>query len=83
MPNKMFEKSKDQNENFSGLLSVITQEHGSGRVLKLAYANLEVVSKTQEASYDHYWSLLMKTFWKKRGKFRRCSADQGGSGGLR
>ena len=75
MPNTMFEKSKDQNESlsvsdldfekFSGLLPVITQDHGSGRVLMLAYANLEAVRKTQETGYAHYWSRSRNTLWKK------------------
>ena len=75
MPNTMFEKSKEQNESlsvsdldfekFSGLLPVIAQDHGSGRVLMLAYANLEAVRKTQETGYAHYWSRSRNTLWKK------------------
>ena len=75
MPNTMFEKSKDQNEslsvsdldfeNFSGLLPVIAQDHVSGRVLMLAFANLEAVRKTQETGYAHYWSRSRNTLWKK------------------
>ena len=75
MPNTMFEKYKDQNESlsvsdldlekFSGLLLVIAQEHGSGRVLMLAYANLEAVRKTQETGYAHYWSRSRNSLWKK------------------
>ena len=75
MPNAMFEKSNDQNESlsvsdldfekFSGLLPVIAQDYGSGRVLMLAYANLEAVRKTQETGYAHYWSRSRNTLWKK------------------
>ena len=75
MPNTMFKKSEEQNgslsvsdldfEKFSGLLPVIAQEHGSGRVLMLAYANLEAVRKTQETGYAHYWSRSRNTLWKK------------------
>ncbi len=75
MSNTMFEKSEAQNgslsgsdldfEKFSGLLPVITQDHGSGRVLMLAYANLEAVRKTQETGYAHYWSRSRNTLWKK------------------
>ena len=75
MPNTMFEKSEEQNESlsvsdldfekFSGLLPVIAQDHGSGRVLMLAYANLEAVRKTQETGYAHYWSRSRNTLWKK------------------
>ena len=75
MPNTMFEKSEEQNgslsvsdldfEKFSGLLPVITQDQGSGRVLMLAYANREAVLKTQETGYAHYWSRSRNTLWKK------------------
>ena len=75
MPNTMFEKSEEQNgslsvsdldfEKFSGLLPVIAQDHGSGRVLMLAYANLEAVRKTQKTGYAHYWSRSRNTLWKK------------------
>tara|TARA_B100000579_G_C22521187_1_gene706265 strand:- start:43 stop:420 length:378 start_codon:yes stop_codon:yes gene_type:complete len=75
MPNMMFEKSEKQNnilsvsdldfENFSGLVPVIAQEHVSGRVLMLAYANLEAVRKTQETGYAHYWSRSRNKLWKK------------------
>jgi len=59
----MYNKSKDQNESpsvsdldfekFSGLFPVIAQEHGSGKVLILAYTNLEAVRKTQGISYSY------------------------------
>ena len=75
MPNTMFENSEEQNvslsvsdldfEKFSGLLPVIAQEQGSGRVLMLAYANLEAVRKTQETGYAHYWSRSRNSLWKK------------------
>ena len=75
MSNMMFEKYEKQNdslsisdldfEKFSGLLPVITQEQESGKVLMLAYANLEAVSKTQETGYAHYWSRSRNTLWKK------------------
>jgi len=75
MPNTMFEISEEQIgslsvsdldfENFSGLLPVIVQDHGSGRVLMLAYANLEAVRKTQETGYAHYWSRSRNSLWKK------------------
>ena len=75
MPNTMFEKSEEKSgslsvsdldfEKFSGLLPVIAQEHGSGRVLMFAYANLEAVRKTQETGYAHYWSRSRNTLWKK------------------
>ena len=75
MSNMMVEKYEKQNESlsisdldfekFSGLLPVIAQEQTSGKVLMLAYANLEAVSKTQETGYAHYWSRSRNTLWKK------------------
>ena len=75
MPNTIFKKSEEQNnspsvsdldfEKFSGLLPVIAQDQGSGRVLMLAYANREAVLKTQETGYAHYWSRSRNTLWKK------------------
>ena len=75
MPKMRFEKSEKQNdslaisdldfERFSGLIPVIAQEQESGKVLMLAYANLEAVRKTQETGYAHYWSRSRKTLWKK------------------
>ena len=75
MPNTIFEKSEEQKnspsvsdldfEKFSGLLPVIAQEQASGKVLMLAYANLEAVRKTQETGYAHYWSRSRNTLWKK------------------
>ena len=63
MSSTVYNKSKDQNESpsvsdldfekFSGLLPVIAQEHGSGKVLMLAYTNLEAVRKTQGISYSY------------------------------
>ena len=75
MSNMMFEKYEKQNdslsisdldfEKFSGLLPVIAQENVSGKVLMLAYANIEAVRKTQETGYAHYWSRSRNTLWKK------------------
>ena len=75
MSNMMFEKYEKQNvslsisdldfEKFSGMLPVIAQEQASGKVLMLAYANLEAVRKTQETGYAHYWSRSRNTLWKK------------------
>ena len=75
MSNMMFEKYEKQNdslsisdldfEKFSGLLPVIAQEQASGKVLMLAYANLEAVRKTKETGYAHYWSRSRNTLWKK------------------
>ena len=52
-------------EKFSGLIPVIAQEQASGKVLLLAYANLEAVRKTQETGYAHYWSRSRNKLWQK------------------
>ena len=75
MSNMIFEKYEKQDdslsisdldfEKFSGLLPVIAQEQASGKVLMLAYANLEAVRKTQETGYAHYWSRSRNKLWKK------------------
>lgn len=75
MPKTIFEKSENRIESlsvsdldfekFSGLIPVIAQEQASGKVLMLAYANLEAVRKTQETGYAHYWSRSRNTLWKK------------------
>ncbi|MEM1976938.1 MAG: phosphoribosyl-AMP cyclohydrolase [Nitrososphaerota archaeon] len=42
-------------EKCGGILPVIVQEHGTGRVLTLAYANKEAIQKTVETGYAHYY----------------------------
>ena len=75
MPNTMFEKSEEQNESlsvsdldfekFSGLLPVIAQENGSGRVLMLASVNHAAARNTPETGDAHSWSRSRNTLWKK------------------
>ncbi len=51
----------DQN----GLISVITQEYSSNKVLMMAYANLEALQKTIETGKVHYYSRSRQELWLK------------------
>jgi len=42
-------------EKRGGLLPVVVQEYGSGRVLTLAYVNREAVERTVETGYAHFF----------------------------
>lgn len=42
-------------EKCGGILPVIVQEYGTGRVLTLAYVNKEAIQKTIETGYAHYY----------------------------
>lgn len=42
-------------EKCRGILPVIVQDHETGRVLTLAYANKEAIQKTIETGYAHYY----------------------------
>ncbi|MBS7640398.1 MAG: phosphoribosyl-AMP cyclohydrolase [Candidatus Bathyarchaeia archaeon] len=42
-------------EKGGGILPVVVQEEGTGRVLTLAYVNREAIQKTIETGYAHYY----------------------------
>ncbi|MFN7085355.1 MAG: phosphoribosyl-AMP cyclohydrolase [Burkholderiales bacterium] len=48
-----------------GLVPVVTQEAGSGRVLTLAWMNREALRKTVETGEVHYWSRSRRKLWHK------------------
>jgi phosphoribosyl-ATP pyrophosphohydrolase/phosphoribosyl-AMP cyclohydrolase len=48
-----------------GLVPVIAQESGSGRVLMLAYANREAIQRTLSTRLGTYWSRSRNTLWQK------------------
>ncbi len=48
-----------------GLVPVIAQEIGSGRVLMLAYANREAIQKTLDTKLATYWSRSRNKLWQK------------------
>jgi phosphoribosyl-AMP cyclohydrolase len=49
----------------NGLIPAIVQEHGSGRVLMMAWMNKESLAKTLELGEMVYWSRSRKEFWRK------------------
>ncbi|MBI4196090.1 MAG: phosphoribosyl-AMP cyclohydrolase [Betaproteobacteria bacterium] len=48
-----------------GLVPVVTQEAGSGRVLTVAWMNREALGKTVETGEAHYWSRSRRKLWHK------------------
>jgi len=53
------------NWNRDGLVPVIAQEAGSGRVLMLAWMNREALEKTAQTGEAHYWSRSRRRLWHK------------------
>jgi phosphoribosyl-AMP cyclohydrolase len=52
----------------NGLVPVIVQDHGSGRVLMLGYANVEAVERTLATGNLHFWSRSRGELWLKGEK---------------
>ena len=48
-----------------GLVPVVARDNTSGRVLMLAYANREAVTRTVRTGLAHYFSRSRKKLWKK------------------
>jgi phosphoribosyl-AMP cyclohydrolase / phosphoribosyl-ATP pyrophosphohydrolase len=48
-----------------GLLPVVAQDHSSGDVLMVAWANVEAVRLTAETGEAHFWSRTRQRLWKK------------------
>ena len=48
-----------------GLVPVVIQDHRSGEVLTLAYANAEAVARTRETGELHLWSRSRDELWHK------------------
>lgn len=55
----------DINWDDNGLVPVITQEYGSGRVLMFAWMNREALALTNETKQAVYWSRSRKKLWRK------------------
>lgn len=49
----------------NGLIPVVVQDHISGEVLMVAWANEEAVGKMMETGYTHFWSRSRQKLWKK------------------
>jgi phosphoribosyl-AMP cyclohydrolase len=48
-----------------GLIPAIVQEHGSGRVLMMAWMNRASLEKTVATGKTHFWSRSRQKFWMK------------------
>lgn len=48
-----------------GLVPVVAQEAGLGRVLTVAWMNREALKKTVQTGEAHYWSRSRKKLWRK------------------
>jgi phosphoribosyl-AMP cyclohydrolase/phosphoribosyl-ATP pyrophosphohydrolase/phosphoribosyl-AMP cyclohydrolase len=51
--------------NADGLVPAIVQEHGSGRVLMMAWMNDESLRRTLETGRTWFWSRSRQEFWCK------------------
>ena len=69
----------------NGLVPAIAQDHGTGRVLMVAWMNREAIERTLETGEVHYWSRSRQELWHKgatsghtqalRGLRYDCDAD--------
>jgi phosphoribosyl-AMP cyclohydrolase len=72
----------------AGLLPVVVQDHQSGDVLMVAWANGEAMALTAETGYAHFWSRSRRALWKKGEtsgntlKVREVRADCDGDAAL-
>jgi phosphoribosyl-ATP pyrophosphohydrolase/phosphoribosyl-AMP cyclohydrolase len=48
-----------------GLVPVVAQDAGTGRVLMVAWANRDALEKTLETGEAHFWSRSRQSLWKK------------------
>jgi len=55
----------DGGSSGNGLLPVVVQDHASGEVLMLAFANRQALEKTLESGQMHFWSRRRNELWKK------------------
>ena len=51
--------------DINGLVPVVTQEVGGGRVLTVAWMNRDALEKTAESGEAVYWSRSRKRLWRK------------------
>lgn len=51
--------------NNSGLVPAIAQDATTGRVLMMAWMNIEAIEQTLTTGYAHYYSRSRKMQWKK------------------
>jgi phosphoribosyl-AMP cyclohydrolase len=51
--------------NADGLVPAIVQEHGTGRVLMMAWMNADSVQRTMETGRTWFWSRSRQEYWCK------------------
>ncbi len=51
--------------NEKGLIPAIIQDEASGKLLMMAWMNLDTLKMTQESGYTHFYSRSRNTVWKK------------------
>ena len=49
----------------AGLVPVVVQDHASGDVLMVAFANAEALARTAESGLAHFWSRSRRALWRK------------------
>jgi len=49
----------------NGLVPVIAQEHGTGRILMFAWMNREALQLTNDTKHAVYWSRSRNKLWRK------------------
>jgi phosphoribosyl-ATP pyrophosphohydrolase/phosphoribosyl-AMP cyclohydrolase len=49
----------------AGLLPVVVQDHASGDVLMVAWANAEALERTAQSGQAHFWSRSRRALWRK------------------
>jgi len=49
----------------AGLVPVVVQDHASGDVLMVAYANADALGETARTGFAHFWSRSRRALWKK------------------
>ena len=49
----------------AGLVPVVVQDHASGDVLMVAWANAEALARTAESGLAHFWSRSRRALWRK------------------
>ena len=65
----------DQN----GLITAVIQDHITGEVLMVAWANADAVELMKSTGYTHFWSRSRKKIWKKgeeSGSFQKIRSIQ-------
>jgi phosphoribosyl-ATP pyrophosphohydrolase/phosphoribosyl-AMP cyclohydrolase len=63
----------------NGLITAVIQDHVTGEVLMVAWANAEAVELMKSTGYTHFWSRSRNKLWKKgeeSGNFQKIMSIQ-------